>query len=110
MLGILQYLWYNTCFWLAYALMLFGFSFRMEGSRNVPRQGPFLIIANHQSFFDPIAVGIACWQRRVCFLGRQTLFKPPWFAWLISSLGCYPIDQEGMARGGLMTAVKLLQE
>jgi 1-acyl-sn-glycerol-3-phosphate acyltransferase len=107
---VFSYLWYSTLFWIAYLLMVFGFSFRMSGSRNVPRRGPFLIIANHQSFFDPIAVGLACAVRKVCYLARRTLFKPAWFAWLITSLEAHPIDQEGLGREGLLTVVNLLKQ
>jgi 1-acyl-sn-glycerol-3-phosphate acyltransferase len=110
MLGVLSYLWYGLNWWGSFLLLTIGFSFRMDGSRHVPRRGPFLIIANHQSFFDPLAVGMACSPRKVYFLGRRTLFEPSWVGWFLNSLGCYPIDQEGFGRGGLMAVVKLLEE
>jgi 1-acyl-sn-glycerol-3-phosphate acyltransferase len=103
----LSYLWYKWCYWIASAGMVLGFSFRTEGRRRIPRRGPVLIIANHQSFFDPIALGVTC-PRRLLFLARKTLFKPPWFAWLISSLGGVPMDQEGVAKEGLKTILQHL--
>ena len=36
-----------------------GFSIRWEGTRNMPAEGPVLAIANHQSYFDPPAIGLA---------------------------------------------------
>jgi 1-acyl-sn-glycerol-3-phosphate acyltransferase len=98
----LSYLWYKLWYWIAFAGMILGFSFRVGGRRRIPRRGPLLIIANHESFFDPIAVGLAC-PRRVLFLARKTLFTPPWFARLITSLGGVPMDQEGVAKEGLKT-------
>ncbi len=89
--------------------MILGFSFRLEGSRRIPRTGPVLIIANHQSFFDPIAVGLVA-PRRVRFLARKTLFHPPWFGWLIRSLGSVPVDQEGVAKEGLKEILHQLQQ
>src|SRR5262245_19779200 len=106
----LGFLWYNLWYHLSYLSLVLGFSFRMEGSRHVPRRGPFLIIANHQSFFDPLAAGMAASPRRIEFLARRTLFSPPWFGWLLTTLGTHPIDQEGFARGGLMTVLQLLEE
>jgi 1-acyl-sn-glycerol-3-phosphate acyltransferase len=90
--------------------MTLGFSLRMAGTRHLPRRGPFLIVANHQSFFDPIAIGVACSSRRMHWLARRTLFKPAWFAWMLTSYHVHPIDQEGMARGGLMTMIKVLED
>src|SRR5262249_3903105 len=57
-------------FWTGYHL---GWSFRSEGNHHVPRRGPLLIIANHESFLDPIAVGLAVRRRRTAFLARKTL-------------------------------------
>ena len=104
----LSYLWHEWWYWVARVGMLLGFSFRTQGGRRVPRRGPILIIANHQSFFDPIALSLAC-PRRLLFLARKSLFKPPWFGWLITSLGGVPMDQEGVAKEGLKAILRHLQ-
>ena len=104
----LSYLWREWWCWVARVGMFLGFSFRTQGWRRVPRRGPVLIIANHQSFFDPIALSLAC-PRRLLFLARKSLFKPPWFSWLIQSLGGVPMDQEGVAKEGLKAILRHLQ-
>jgi 1-acyl-sn-glycerol-3-phosphate acyltransferase len=104
----LSYLWYVGWYWVASAGMILGFSFRMEGWRRIPRRGPVLIIANHQSFFDPIVLTLAS-PRPLRFLAHKGLFKPPWFAWLIRSLGGVPMDQEGVPKEGLKTTLQHLQ-
>jgi 1-acyl-sn-glycerol-3-phosphate acyltransferase len=104
----LSYLWHEWWFWIAFAAMTLGFSFRMEGRRRIPRRGPLLIIANHQSFFDPIVLSLAS-PRRLLFLARKTLFEPPWFGWLLHSLGGVPMDQEGVAKEGLKSILHHLQ-
>ena len=60
MRAVLGSLWYNLSFYVCYLVMTLGFSLRMQGTRHLPRRGPFLIIANHQSFFDPPSIGVAC--------------------------------------------------
>jgi 1-acyl-sn-glycerol-3-phosphate acyltransferase len=80
----------------------------MKGGRSIPRRGPVLIIANHQSFFDPLALSLTC-PRRLLFLARKSLFKPRWFAWLISSLGGVPMDQDGVPKEGLRAILRHLQ-
>ena len=65
---------YEVLYWAVYFLLLIGFSLRAAGRRNVPRRGPALLIANHQSFLDPPAVGVAA-PRHLHYLARKTLFK-----------------------------------
>jgi 1-acyl-sn-glycerol-3-phosphate acyltransferase len=96
----LAYLWYEWNYWLAMSTMTLGFSLRLEGGNNVPRTGPALIIANHGSFLDPILAGLVC-RRHLCFLGRKTLFRKPFFRWLITSFNALAIDQEGVGKEGI---------
>src|SRR5260370_39355270 len=69
----LAWLWYEFAYWITMAVFTLGFSLRMSGRRNIPRHGPALLIANHQSFFDPLVIGAAS-PRQLCFLARKTLF------------------------------------
>jgi 1-acyl-sn-glycerol-3-phosphate acyltransferase len=101
-------LWYDLTYWASAFPLTLGFSLRTEGARYVPATGPVLVIANHQSFFDPVLVGLAT-RRRLCFLARETLFKHPLLARLIRSLNAVPIDQEGFAREGLRTILDQLK-
>jgi 1-acyl-sn-glycerol-3-phosphate acyltransferase len=102
-------LWYDGIRWLSLTGMTLAFSLRLDGVDNVPRSGPALLIANHQSFLDPLLVGIAA-RRHLRYLARQTLFRHRFLAWLMRSLNAVPIDQEGFARAGLKTILDQLQE
>lgn len=103
----LSALWYGTSYWTAKIGLTLGFSLRVEGARHVPRRGPVLLVANHESFLDPPLVGVAC-PRMVWFLGRKTLFRNRFFATLVRSLNCVPVDQDGVAKEGLKTTLDLL--
>jgi 1-acyl-sn-glycerol-3-phosphate acyltransferase len=85
-----------------------GFSFRYEGNRNVPRSGPILAVANHQSFLDPPAIGVA-FERRLIYLARKSLFKNRFFAGWIRGLNAVPIDQKGIGKEGLQTILGQLR-
>jgi 1-acyl-sn-glycerol-3-phosphate acyltransferase len=102
------YLLYEVTYWLSMALMTLGFSLRSEGRQRVPRTGPALIVANHQSFLDPVLVGL-CSRRHLCFLARKTLFRFPPFAWFIRTLGAVPIDQEGVGKEGIRVILEQLR-
>ncbi len=88
--------------------MTLGFSLRTLGHQHVPRHGPALLIANHQSFIDPILVGLAV-RRHAVFLARQTLFHHDWLARVMRSLHAVPVNQEGFAREGLKTILEQLK-
>ncbi len=85
------------------------FSMRVEGGAHIPRRGPALLIANHQSFIDPILLGV-CTPRPLCYLARRTLFKKPFFAWLLRALRAVPIDQEGVGKEGIKTILEQLRQ
>jgi 1-acyl-sn-glycerol-3-phosphate acyltransferase len=64
----------------------------------VPQHGALLIVANHQSYLDPPAVGSFVGARHTEFLARASLFRFKPFAWLISLCNSVPIqDDQGDA-------------
>ena len=65
------------------------------------------MVANHQSFLDPIAVGLtAC--RELSYLARKSLFKKPLLDVYLKSVGCCPVDLEGVAKEGIRSTLDLL--
>ena len=69
--------------------------------RKVPKTGPVVIIANHQSFLDPVAVGTSLW-RPLHYMARSTLFRGI-LGHLLRAVGAYPVEQEG---GSAFSAIK----
>lgn len=101
-------LFYDATYLISYPVMTLGFSLRTAGVRHVPKGGPVLILANHESYFDPLLVGLAV-RRQISYLARKTLFRNRFFRWLIENLGAVPIDQEGFSREGLQVSIDILQ-
>jgi glycerol-3-phosphate dehydrogenase (NAD(P)+) len=82
--------------------------FRMQriGLEHVPRRGPVIIAANHRSFLDPFV--IACMARRpMYYVAKQEIFRFRVVAWLLSSLGAFPV-RRGAADADMITTAKAI--
>ena len=61
--------------------------------RNIPDEGPVLLISNHQSFLDLPVIGVGIWHRHFQSMARETLFRGL-LGWIIRTLNGFPVDQE----------------
>jgi 1-acyl-sn-glycerol-3-phosphate acyltransferase len=61
----------------------------VEGLRNIPASGPFILVANHQSILDPIVVQSVC-PRPLHTLTKSTQFSRPLDRWLLSRVNAIP--------------------
>jgi 1-acyl-sn-glycerol-3-phosphate acyltransferase len=99
--------WYEATYFFTHWAMLLGFSLRTRGRNNIPRSGPVLVLANHQSFLDPVLVGLAT-RRHLRPLARKTLYRSRALAWIIDNLRAIPIDLEGLGMEGLKAVIEAL--
>lgn len=83
--------------------------FRVTGSRNMPRTGPVLVVANHLHNFDPVVLSAAL-PRPVFYMGKRELFKNRAFAWLIRNFGGFPVNRNAIDRAALRHVSLLLGE
>jgi 1-acyl-sn-glycerol-3-phosphate acyltransferase len=89
----LQPAWYQLARCACRVFFTFGFSLRTEGLQNIPARGPFLIVANHESYLDPPAIGCSI-TRPLFYLARKSLWKNPVFGALLTSVNSLPVDQD----------------
>jgi glycerol-3-phosphate dehydrogenase (NAD(P)+) len=88
--------------------MLIYFRVSRTGMEHVPRKGGVLLAPNHRSFLDPFVIAI-CVRRPIYFVAKQELFNKRFQAWLLNSLGAFPIkrresDEESMETARILLA------
>ncbi|MFA5062641.1 MAG: lysophospholipid acyltransferase family protein [Candidatus Omnitrophota bacterium] len=73
-------------------LLLCKLFFRIEfkGREFIPETGGFILVSNHFSYLDPIAVGTAC-PRSVSFMAKNTLFNYPVLSGWLKAVNVIPV-------------------
>jgi len=62
------------------------YRYRAWGTQHYPKRGPVLIVASHQSYLDPLLVGMCTANRPIFHLARDTLFRNRVFGRAIGAL------------------------
>ena len=76
---------------------------------NIPKEGAFLLVSNHQSFLDPIFVGSRP-KRHIGYLARDTLFHNWFFGPLIRSLYAIPVKRQHGDLKAMRKVIDVLKE
>jgi 1-acyl-sn-glycerol-3-phosphate acyltransferase len=81
---------------------------RTHGLKNFPAEDGFLLCANHQSFLDPLVLGVAC-PRPVNYLGRKSLFRFRPLGWFLTWNDTIAIDRDASGIGGIKETLRRLK-
>ncbi len=86
------------------------FRFRAVGTENLPREGGYVLAANHYSNLDPWPLGLPLFpQRFLRFMAKAELFWFPLGA-IVSSGGAFPVRRGERDEEAVVTAVGLCRE
>ncbi|HZQ87165.1 MAG TPA: HAD-IB family hydrolase [Acidimicrobiales bacterium] len=69
--------------------------FDIAGTERLPRSGPAIVVANHRSYFDTVALGLTVMKagRAPRFLGKKEVFDAPVVGPLAKALGGIRVDR-----------------
>jgi 1-acyl-sn-glycerol-3-phosphate acyltransferase len=83
---------------------------QVSGLEALPAEGPVLLAGNHDSYWDPIAIGIAARPRRqIRALAKSSMWKLPLVGSVLDGMGQIPIDRGKGDAGALSRAIAELR-
>ncbi|MCB0962081.1 MAG: HAD-IB family hydrolase [Acidimicrobiales bacterium] len=85
--------------------------FDVAGTEHIPTEGPAILVGNHRSYFDPLAIGWALAQvgRPVRFLGKKEVFDAPVVGQVVTALGGIRVERGSGSDEPLRAAAEALE-
>ena len=83
-----------------------AFRLRVEGLENIPKEGGFVLAANHISNIDPWPLGVPLYPRQLHFMARSSLYWPG-LRRLLNATGAFPVNRDERDPQAFKTAVRL---
>ncbi len=80
--------------------------FDIAGTENIPRQGPAIVVANHRSYFDAIALGLTVMRsgRLPRALAKKEIFDAPVLGQMARVMGQIEVDRDSGGGNALANA------
>jgi len=72
--------------------------FEIRNRQAVPMQGPLILVSNHESYIDPVAVGVASPRTPTRFMARASLWDSKIMAIYNDAVGAFPVKRGGADR------------
>ncbi len=85
------------------------FDLKVYGQHHVPPKGGVLLVANHQSYLDPVLVGVRL-ERPLHYIAKSELFENRHFARLLRWLNGFPVRQGAIDVGAVRETITRLRE
>jgi 1-acyl-sn-glycerol-3-phosphate acyltransferase len=83
------------------------FRFRSKGEENLPKEGGFVLSANHSSNLDPWPLGLPLYpDRQLRFMAKSEMYVPP-FKWILKPAGAFPVRRGMGDEEAIRKAVEL---
>ena len=91
------------------AFFLMRIRVHITGKNKLPKEGNFLLVCNHLSIFDPVALFMAVPARaKLSFIGKMETLEMPYVKQFMHRLMCLPLDRNN-DRQALRTIIKAAQ-
>jgi 1-acyl-sn-glycerol-3-phosphate acyltransferase len=84
------------------------FRFKVKGEEHLPRQGGYVLSANHSSNLDPWPLGIPLWpDRQLRFMAKSEMYRYPPLRWALERAGAFPVRRGTGDEEAIKKAIEL---
>lgn len=85
--------------------------FKLEyyGMENLPTDRGYILVGNHQSYWDPVMMGLKL-DTTLTFMANEKLFHKPVLAPVIRGLGAFPVNLKKPDMTAIRTAKKVVKD
>lgn len=77
---------------LAIPLFKLMYRYKVNGKKNLPKKGAYIVCCNHLSNMDPPLLSVTQ-KRQLYYMAKAELFEKKFFAWVIRTLGAFPVHR-----------------
>ena len=85
------------------------FNIKFFGEKELPKDGAYIVCANHISMVDiPIVAGIGR-KRWIYFMAKKELFENKFTNWLLTNMSAFPVDRGNADIVSIRTAARYLK-
>ena len=79
------------------------------GMENLPKDRGYILVGNHQSYWDPVMMGLKL-DTTLTFMANEKLFHKPVLAPVIRGLGAFPVNLKKPDMTAIRTAKKVVKD
>lgn len=102
-----NFLWI-LCQWILQVFFVFWLRYQSRGKENLPAEGGGLLVSNHQSFLDPLMIGLPL-NRPVSFMARDSLFRVPILGPFLRQEFVIPISRKAASSQSFRAAIQNIE-
>jgi len=82
---------------------------QVKGRKNIPNQGPVLVVVNHLNLADSPLVAVSL-GRKAIFMAKEELFRSRFSSYFVGSFGAFPVHRGQLDRKAMREAERVLAE
>lgn len=73
-------------------------------------KAPYIMVANHKSWIDPVILAVPCKDYEIRFVGKKELTKNKLLAWLVGKLHMITVDRHNTDMQAMRLSMRALRE
>lgn len=86
------------------------FPVRYHHTEQLSLKAPYILVANHKSWIDPVILAAACKDYEIRFVGKKELTRNKLLAWLVGKLHMITVDRHNTDMQAMRLSMRALRE